>query len=248
MSVEDFDQIKPMKAQAWCDLLGLDFLKDRQGLSSNNKPNLPSNNKHGQSSTNTPSLSFSKGPTASQWLKDAMIKFLEGCLDIADASVWDEVEADSVSWNGVDFDAMQDCHFEEVLWEFAELNFWFELAALDAHMSGLTVYEWEHLVAECFPELSPLIVKLECADQGLESLHWKQRARYLHALRQLMKTWTVCNKPEIIEKKMITWHATEIDTLEEAMTKLYCQEFYDHFCCAPIVLHCLSHAAPSEKW
>jgi hypothetical protein len=41
----------------------------------------------------------------------------------------------------------------------------------------------------------------------------------------------------------IVWKASELDILEEAITKLYSQEFYDRFRRAPIVPRRLSHAA-----
>jgi hypothetical protein len=176
-----------------------------------------------------------------------MAKFLAGCLDAADNDLGDESESNSVSWNGIDFDALGDHHFEEVLWELAELNFRFELAALDGRMSGLMVSDRNPLVVACFPDAaetgSLLIVKLECADQGLGSLNWQQKSRYLLALKRLMMGWTACTLPEIIKEEKIVWKASELDVLEEAITKLYSQEFYDHFRRAPIVPRRLSHAA-----
>ena len=178
-----------------------------------------------------------------------MAKFLAGCLDAADNGPGDERESNSVSWNGIDFDALGNHHFEEVLWELAELNFRFELAALDARMSGLTAPDRYHLIVKCFPDAaktgSLLVAKLECADQGLGSLDWQQRSMYLLALKRLMMGWTACNLLEIIKQdsEKIVWKASELDVLEEAITKLYTQEFYDRFRRAPIVPRRLSHAA-----
>ena len=242
MSSEDFEQAKPMKAQAWRELLGLDFLNNRPdppstpGSSSSSKPN----KSHGKKSRSNDQAgpSSTPGQSKSQRLRAMMAKFLEGCLDAADTDLREEVESNAVSWNGADFDAMESRHFEEVLWELAELNFRFELAALDARMSASTVTERRHLVAQCFPDVkqegSLLVVKLECADQGLGSLHWEQRARYLHALKCLMMTWKAGAVPEIIKQdSKILWKAAELDVLEEEITKLYTQEFYDHFRRAP---------------
>ena len=170
-----------------------------------------------------------------------MAKFFAGCLDTADNGLGDEGESDSISWNGVDFDALGDHHLEEVLWELAELNFRFELAALDGRMSGLMVSDCYHLIVKCFPDAakmgSLLIAKLECADQGLGSLDWQQRSIYLLVLKRLMMGWTACALPEIIKRdsEKVVWKASELNALEEAITKLYTQEFYDRFCHAPIV-------------
>ena len=135
-----------------------------------------------------------------------MAKFLAGCLDASDNDPGDERESNSVSWNGTNFDALGDRNFEEVLWELSELNFRFELAALDLRMSGSTPVDHYHLVVKCFPDAvetgSLLVVKLECADQGLGSLNWQQRSRYLLALKRLMIEWTACTLPEIIKKKL----------------------------------------------
>ena len=121
-----------------------------------------------------------------------MAKFLEDCLNATKTDLRKEVESNTVLWNGTDFDAMESRHFEDLLWELAEFNFQFELAALDAHISVSTVTEHWHLIVQCFSnvkqEESLLIIKLECADQGLGSLHWEQRARYLYALKCLMIT------------------------------------------------------------
>jgi hypothetical protein len=252
MSSEDFNEAKPMKAQAWRELLGLDFLNNRPpDLPSTSGPSSSSRlKKRGQSSwlDNNPSASSISGQSRSQRLRDMMAKFLAGCLDAAD-DPGDERESNSVSWNGIDFDALGDRHFEEVLWELAELNFRFELAALDGRMSGLTASDRYHLVVKCFPDAaetgSLLVAKLECADQGLGSLNWQQRSRYLLALKRLMMGWTACTLPEIIKQdsEKIVWKASELDVLEDAITKLYTQEFYDRFRRAPIVPRRLSHAA-----
>jgi hypothetical protein len=58
-----------------------------------------------------------------------------------------------------------------------------------------------------------------------------------------MMGWTICTLPEIIKQDKIVWTTAELDVLEEAITKLYTQEFYDRFCRAPIVPRRLSHAA-----
>ena len=58
-----------------------------------------------------------------------------------------------------------------------------------------------------------------------------------------MMWWMACTLPEIIKKKQIICKASKLDLLEEAVTKIYTQEFYDHFHCAPISPQCLSHAA-----
>jgi hypothetical protein len=104
-----------------------------------------------------------------------MAKFLAGCLHAADSDPGDESESNSISWNGTDFDALGDRQFEEVLWELAELNFRFELAALDGRMSRSTAVDRFHLIVKCFPDAaetgSLLIAKLECVDQGLGSLN-----------------------------------------------------------------------------
>jgi hypothetical protein len=250
MSSEDFDEAKPMKAQAWRELLGLDFLNNRPpDLPSTSGPSSSSRStKCGQSSrsNNNPGASSTSGQSRSQRLRDMMAKFLAGCLDAADKAPGDESESNSVSWNGIDFDALGDHHFEEVLWELAELNFRFELAALDGRMSGSMVSDRNHLVVTCFPDAaetgSLLIVKLECANQGLGSSDWQQKSRYLLALKHLMMGWTSCTLPEIIKEEKIVWKAAELDRLEEAITKLYSQEFYDRFRRAPIVPRHLSHA------
>ena len=67
MSSEDFDEAKPMKAQAWRELLGFDFLSNRPSdllpISSPSSGSGSKQNQHSQSSwlNNIPSMSSTSG-------------------------------------------------------------------------------------------------------------------------------------------------------------------------------------------
>lgn len=44
-----------------------------------------------------------------------------------------DLSTQSASWQGIPFAELQDAHYEQILWELAELNFCFELQALAHH-------------------------------------------------------------------------------------------------------------------
>ena len=71
-----------------------------------------------------------------------MAKVLTGCLDAANTDPCNESETNSVSWNSIDFDALGDRHFEEMLWELAELNFRFKLATCLGRFQTVIIMLW----------------------------------------------------------------------------------------------------------
>jgi hypothetical protein len=84
---------------------------------------------------------------------------------------------------------------QEILWELYELNFRFELLALDRRASGTAenddVRQDDILACISTPGCSSLLVAdVKYANQGLAAESWVERLPYLLALQKLMRTWT----------------------------------------------------------
>jgi hypothetical protein len=137
---------------------------------------------------------------------------------------------------------------EEILWELAELNFRFELLALDLRAtSAPSVSSHQGLIRECFPGIKEgdgalLVADLGAASHGLASENWEEKAPYLQALRKVMMTWRG-DVPPIILTEKFQWTKQEIENLEDAIATFYVQSFYNHFRRAPVVPRGLSHQA-----
>jgi hypothetical protein len=132
--------------------------------------------------------------------------------------------------------------------ELAELNFCFELPALDAHANTTeSRFDCQLLVTACFPcgeggTATLLVADLGAANHGLTSQNWEEKAPYLQALRQLMATWWG-KIPPIIWTEKYRWSKQEIEDLEIAITNFYVRSFFNHFHHAPVVPCGLSHQA-----
>ncbi|KAF9456928.1 hypothetical protein BDZ94DRAFT_1314660 [Collybia nuda] len=149
--------------------------------------------------------------------------FLQSCLDVEGVELGDPDSSRlPVSWNGKVFEDLGNDDFEEIIWELAELNFHFELLALDSCATTESAASHQDLVAKCFPRTSLgaslLVADLSSANQGLAGASWDNRGDYVLALRKLMSSW--CGEvPPIIK-----------------MEKVFC-----YFRRAPIIPQRLSH-------
>lgn len=186
-------------------------------------------------------------PTRSRKLKETADDFLQGCLNAEGVTV--DVPDDNgvlpAKWNGKDFSELGNQEYEQILWELSELNFRFELMALDSRATT----EPEHsprqeLISDCFPRSkvgeSLLVVDLACVNHGLAALSWTARSVYVLALQKVMSSWRG-DLPPIIKKVKYAWTIEEGAELEQTITKLYCATFYEYFRRAPIVPRRLSH-------
>jgi hypothetical protein len=130
----------------------------------------------------------------------------------------------------------------EILWELYELNFRFELTALDSRLTTAadknpeTRQAW---IKQCFPTRSLIIVDFKHAQEGLAAESWKERAPYIVALWKVVKTWSTCPQPlkDIVDKAVANFSEGEILGLEQDVARYYTQSFYNHFSRAAIVPH-----------
>ncbi|KAF9456582.1 hypothetical protein BDZ94DRAFT_1315007 [Collybia nuda] len=183
--------------------------------------------------------------TRSQKHREMAKDFLKSCLDVEGVELGDpDGSRLQVSWNGKTFEDLGKDDFEEIIWELAELNFRFELLALDSRATNESSASRQELVLKCLPRTSLgaslLVADLGSANQGLAGTSWADRGDYVLALRKLMSSWRG-EVPPIIKMEKVFWSLEEAAELEEVMTRHYCTTFYNYFRRAPIVPRRLSH-------
>jgi hypothetical protein len=204
----------PMPASLWRNLLAFELINKTKADSSTTR-------------------------SSKQW--ELARQFMDDSLE-AEGVDFAESKGDQLKWNGRVTDSLDDDVHEEILWELAELNFRFELLALDARVTTSTIGDRQELLRACFPGgVSLLVADLGAANDGLGNVYWEPRSVYLHALKKVMMSWK--GVPPIILTEKVRWTEREIDDLEGAITCLYVKTFYGHFGRAPIVPRRLSHAA-----
>jgi len=239
---------QPMPQGLWRDFLTLEHvtkLKSIHGRS--NPPNsegCPRGSNKNKPKDGDHSLEGTKSSKHRQNARD----FLQNCLDAAEGV--DLVSFDGqLEWNGKAVESPSSLEREEILWELAELNFRFELCALDARATTVTADPRcrQELIAACFPggkdgTSSLLVADLGMANHGLASQNWEEKAPYLQALRKVVVTWHG-EIPPIIQTEKYQWAKQEIEDLENAVATFYVRSFYNHFHRAPVVPRGLSHQA-----
>lgn len=136
---------------------------------------------------------------------------------------------------------------EEMLWELCELNFRFELRALDVrakrevYREADTTEQAEMAIMKCFPAAtggSPLAVSFETAHQGLAACSVRERAPYFQAIRDVMLKWK--GGEETLRPLTVSWEqATDVKlaSLEKHVALFYVQSFFDHFARAAVIPH-----------
>jgi hypothetical protein len=186
----------------------------------------------------------SKG-TRSSKLWELAADFLQGCLNTSEGVELIDSSGE-LNWNGKVVKTLKDLEREEILWELAELNFRFELLALDARAASTPcAFARQEWIRACFPggeggDSALLVADLGAANHGLASKNWEEKAPYLQALRKIMMTWRGDIPPIILAEKY-QWTKREIEDLEDAVAMFYVRSFYNHFRRAPIVPRGLSH-------
>ncbi|KAF8125850.1 hypothetical protein K438DRAFT_2001910 [Mycena galopus ATCC 62051] len=106
---------------------------------------------------------------------------------------------------------------KEITWELAEMNFRFELCALDEQACGVDRHE--DCVA-CFPG-GLLAPDLSESRKGFAAISLSDRLPHLLRLAQLMEDWTYRPRPDAVrlasERKPEYWNSTTITELEECV-------------------------------
>ncbi|KAF8174188.1 hypothetical protein K438DRAFT_1980489 [Mycena galopus ATCC 62051] len=130
----------------------------------------------------------------------------------------------------------------EIVWEFAEVNFRFELLSLHQRASG---QEHASAVELCFA--GGLLVGIPLSDSrgGLAALDLNDRHRYHIHLAKLMVDWaTDCQRARVIQRDVREKQSRsteEMRALEIAVATFYTQAFYEFFGRAAVIPMCLAH-------
>lgn len=188
-------------------------------------------------------LTDSTKETKSNKLRALAVDFLQNCLQAEDVTLMG-LEKGEVVWNGKVCETLTNAEREEILWELAELNFRFELLALDERATT-SAEDRRELISACFPgctSRSLLVADLGTANHGLADRNWENRATFLHALKRIMMGWRG-NVPPIIQVQKFKWIRQDMQELEDAITSFYIKSFYNYFRRPPIVPRGLSHTA-----
>ena len=131
---------------------------------------------------------------------------------------------------------------QKIPWELTELNFHFELLALDKCASGLSSYPDEHeqqaMVLKCFDTHLLIVMDVQHANSGLQAYDWQERLPFLLALRALMRDWdglkpTLLLLPDLASHDMYT--KVEVQQLENHIAHFYMQTFYRLFGHAAVI-------------
>ena len=157
-----------------------------------------------------------------------MEKLLESVLE--DTMTVDEGIERKLEWNGNEWtedSAANAALVKEVLWELSELNFRYELSALDVRQTGRERLV-EILAVVGNEQDSIFWVSVAKVDTGLVSMDLETRSKRLRLLYELMSAW----------KDGVGVPATE--NLESTVASLYCQTFFDTFGRPPILPHGLA--------
>ncbi|KAJ7713661.1 hypothetical protein B0H16DRAFT_1743176 [Mycena metata] len=131
---------------------------------------------------------------------------------------------------------------KEILWELAEINFRYELLALDARASGL---DRPNECRRCFATTKLIGIDLHESQRGLAALETDERLPHFLCIARLMHDWTVpCERPKEIDdvRGRTTLSPGDIYALEGAVARYYTQSFYELFGRAAVVPMRLEHA------
>jgi hypothetical protein len=133
---------------------------------------------------------------------------------------------------------------QKILWELTELNFRFELLALDkrASLSRRDEDDRQAMILKCFNGTSLLVADPEHADAGFQSHEWRGRLPSLLALRALIRDWdglkpTLLLLPDLASHDMYT--ENDVYQLEDSLARFYTQSFFVFFGRAATVPMCL---------
>ena len=129
-----------------------------------------------------------KKDTKSSQLHAHMLDFLQNYIKAKEATLIG-LEKGVPRWNGSVIETLSDAQHEEILWELSELNFRFEILALNSHAMTSTELDCQALISACFPGCnlcSLLVADLGMANHGLADINSEERALYLHGLKRLM--------------------------------------------------------------
>ncbi|KAH9475630.1 hypothetical protein JR316_0012747 [Psilocybe cubensis] len=145
----------------------------------------------------------------------------------------------------------------EVLWELSELNFWFDLIALDHHLycrtlkverEGQILQSREDDILLCFAGgplgTSPFLAHIANADIGIAAGDWMVRRAYIIYLQNAMRDWEgfdsaakQCHEVDLFTRSsdILSFAEHQYLLFEVVLVRLFIQLFYDAFGRAPVI-------------
>ena len=131
---------------------------------------------------------------------------------------------------------------QPIFWELYELNFRFELLALDTHLTcaqNKTPQSRQQVIKKCFPGRSLLVPEINHSMNGLTAANWKYRIPYLLEFWKVLKTWAGCPEAlkNIVPKDEGDYTQEEISALECQLAQFYTQSFFNKFGRAAVIPH-----------
>jgi hypothetical protein len=136
--------------------------------------------------------------------------------------------------------SLPDKEAQKILWKLTELNFRFELLALDrrAHPSNRDEDARQDLILECFGVSTLLVADVQQANSGLGSGDWRQRLPCLLILRRLMREWEGLKPTPLLlpdHTSFTSYLEADALQLEDAIAKFYTDSFFQFFGRAPVI-------------
>lgn len=126
----------------------------------------------------------------------------------------------------------------EILWELFELNFTHELLALDRRAckdldlsNDSQLFDRQDMISKCFHPDAFQRVSIPTSNRGLAADSLQDRLPYITYLVRIMQSWTG-DKPAVFSlanRSPSDLSSDQGKQLEEAATKYYCQQFFNHF-------------------
>ena len=123
---------------------------------------------------------------------------------------------------------------QKMLWELTELNFRFELLALDkcASLAHCSEGDQQAMVLKCFAGLSLVVVDPTNANVGLQSGQWSERLPFLLALRVLLRDWDGLKPTPLLLPDLPScdeYTENDVYQLEGSIAHFYTQCFFSYF-------------------
>ncbi|KAJ7198862.1 hypothetical protein GGX14DRAFT_469193, partial [Mycena pura] len=133
---------------------------------------------------------------------------------------------------------------QELTWLLAEMNFRYELLAMDAEIScGHIESDCKACFAGCL--FNPPLRESKC---GLAATDPRKRLPHLLSFVTIMKKWRRPCPPVIARAhETTTWSTSEIEALEHQVARHYTQSFYDQFGRAAVVPLRLEHDVTPDE-
>ncbi|TFK60755.1 hypothetical protein BDN72DRAFT_779000 [Pluteus cervinus] len=177
--------------------------------------------------------------------RKAMLEILGSCINVSGIQVADGSSNAGLMWNGSPLTRDQVLSpriLRQILMELNELNFRFELAALNRHHRSPEGEDiWNTVentdILHCLPATTSLLyVSLSEFRYGLAGTNSRSRSPYMMSLARLMSNWDQC--PGVIlnsHSNLDRLSPEQYTDFENAVASFYVRTFYYHFGRLPAV-------------